>query len=55
MKQVKTSKKRFTIKAELIIFALSASMSFILLLFSPVIVYMEAPEAFMAMPICIQL
>lgn len=47
MKQVKTSQKRFTKKAELIIFALSASMSFILLLFSPVIVYMEAPEAFM--------
>ena len=47
MKQVKTSKKRFTKKAELIILTLSASMSFILLLFSPVIVYMEAPEAFM--------
>ncbi len=47
MTQVKTSKKRFTKEAELIILALSASMSFILLLFSPVILYMEAPAAFM--------
>lgn len=47
MKQAKTKQKVFTKNKELTILALSASMSFILLLFSPVIIYMDCPSAFM--------
>lgn len=47
MKQAKIKQNVFNKKKELTIFALSAAMSFILLLFSPVIIYMENPSAFM--------
>ena len=47
MKQAKTKQKLFTVKNELMIFALSASFSLTLLLFSPVCFYMDNPAAFM--------
>lgn len=47
MKQAETKQKSFTVKNELMIFALSAAFSLTLLLFSPVSFYMDAPAAFM--------